>query len=67
MSVKPNFATMTSQELRAYILDHRDDEAALHAYLDRRHSENPNSQMYTADDDVGEAIAAYLRKKQLPS
>ncbi len=64
MSVKPDFATMTSQQLRAYVLEHRSDEAALHAYLDRRRSENPPSRFYGAEDDVAEAIAEYLESKR---
>lgn len=64
MSVRPNFTMMTTQELRAYVLEHRDEEEALHAYLDRRHCENPNSRIYKAEDDVSEAIAEYLKNKR---
>jgi hypothetical protein len=32
---KPNFDQMTRQELRAYVLQHRDDEEAFHALCDR--------------------------------
>lgn len=64
MSVKPDFTVMTTQELRAYVLEHRDNEEALHAYLDRRHSENPNSRVYKAEDNVSEAIAEYLENKR---
>ncbi|MGI0485935.1 DUF6887 family protein [Pantanalinema rosaneae CENA516] len=64
MSVKPDFTVMTTQELRAYVLEHRDNEEALHAYLDRRHSENPNSRVYKAEDNVSEAITEYLESKR---
>jgi hypothetical protein len=64
MSVKPDFAAMTSQQLRAYVLEHRDNEEALQAFLDRRRSENPNSRVYRAEDDVAEAIAEYLEHKR---
>lgn len=30
-----NFDKMSRAELRAYVLDHRDDEQAFHAYMDR--------------------------------
>ncbi|MBD2513795.1 hypothetical protein H6G93_01980 [Nostoc sp. FACHB-973] len=63
MSVKPDFATMTAIELRAYVLEHRDNQEALHAYLDKLHAENPNSQVYSPEDNVAEAIAEYLKKK----
>lgn len=46
MSVKPNFANMTTIELRAYVLEHRSNEEALHVYLDRLHAENPSSRVY---------------------
>ena len=61
MSAKPDFATMNKVELRAYVLEHRSDEEALHAYLDRLHAENPSSRTYRPDDDVVEAIAEYMK------
>ncbi|MFN6571911.1 hypothetical protein A6770_22670 [Nostoc minutum NIES-26] len=64
MSVKPDFATMTTIELRAYILEHRDDEEALHAYLDKLHAEKPSSRIYRPEEDVAEAIAEYLKDKR---
>jgi hypothetical protein len=64
MSLKPDFATMTSQQLQAYILEHRNDQEALQVYLDRRHSENPNAQVYRAEDDVSKAIAEYWENKK---
>ncbi len=30
-----NFDPMSREELRAYMLEHRDDEQAFHAYMDR--------------------------------
>ncbi|MBW4577460.1 MAG: hypothetical protein KME08_19675 [Aphanothece sp. CMT-3BRIN-NPC111] len=64
MSIKPDFANMSAMELRAYVLEHRDDEEALHAYLDKLHMENPNSRVYRPEDNVAEAIAGYLKDKQ---
>ncbi|HAA27029.1 MAG TPA: hypothetical protein DCE56_04280 [Cyanobacteria bacterium UBA8553] len=64
MSVKPDFATMTTLELRAYVLAHRDEEEALQAYLDKLHTENPSSRVYQPEDDVAEAIAQYLKNKR---
>ena len=66
MSVKPDFATMTAIELRAYVLEHREDEEALHAYLDKLHAENPSSRVYRPEDDVAEAIAEYLKDSRKP-
>ena len=64
MSLKPEFVNMTAIELRAYVLQHRDDEEALHAYLDKLHNENRNSRVYSPEDNVAEAIADYLKNKQ---
>jgi hypothetical protein len=64
MSVKPDFAMLTTPQLRAYVLEHRDDEEALQAYLNRRRSENPSSRLYKAEDDVSEAIAEYLKNSR---
>jgi hypothetical protein len=32
---KPDFQAMSRAELRAYILEHRDDREAFHAYMDK--------------------------------
>ncbi len=64
MSLKPNFTTMTAVKLRAYVLSHRDEEEALHAYLDKLHAENRGSQVYRPDDNVANAIAEYLKNKK---
>jgi hypothetical protein len=63
MSAKPDFATMSKFELRTYVLAHRDEEEALHAYLDRLHAENPRSRLYQPEDNVAEAIAEYMKHK----
>ncbi len=64
MSVKPDFVTMTALELRAYVLAHREDDEALQAYLDKLHTEQPNSPVYQPDDDVAGAIAEYLKNRK---
>jgi hypothetical protein len=35
MNQKPNFQTMSDQELKSYVLSHRDDDEAFYAYLDK--------------------------------
>lgn len=64
MSTKPNFKAMTKSELRTYILEHREDEKALHAYLDRLHAENPNPRVYSPEENVADAISEYLKQRQ---
>ena len=35
--MKPiNYATMSNQELKQYLLEHKDDKEAFYAYLDRK-------------------------------
>jgi hypothetical protein len=41
--MKPNFETMTKAELRAYVLEHREDDEALRVLMSRR---NPNAVRY---------------------
>lgn len=36
---KPDFATMSRQELHNYFMTHRDDQEAFYAYVDKLHSE----------------------------
>jgi hypothetical protein len=63
MSVKPDFSKLTTQQLRAYVLEHRENDEALQIYLARRRAENPDAYVYQADEDVSEAIANYLNLK----
>lgn len=37
----PNFSAMTDEELRAYVLAHRQDQTAFHAYVDRMQQRPP--------------------------
>ena len=39
MTQQPNFQSMPRQELRAYVLSHRDDENALRIYMNRLKNE----------------------------
>lgn len=36
---QPDFKTMNRKELYAYVLTHREDEEAFHAYVDKLHAE----------------------------
>ena len=36
---KPNFSEMSTKELRAYVMAHRDDDEAFYAYVDKLHAE----------------------------
>jgi hypothetical protein len=37
--MNPNFDNMTTEELRAYVLSHREDTTALYALIDRKSPE----------------------------
>jgi hypothetical protein len=63
MSAKQNLIEMSISELRAYVLQHRNDQQALQAYLDKVHAENPTSRIHTPEENVGDALAEYLQPK----
>ena len=65
MTWKPNFTTMTKKELRTYVLEHRENEEALSAYLDKLHTDNPNSRTYGPEENVAEAIEEYMKHRKL--
>ncbi len=53
MTQQPDFQTMPRQELRSYVLSHRDDENALRIYMDRLKNEpgiDRHQGNLTADD-----------------
>jgi hypothetical protein len=59
---KPNFSSMTRKELRDYILEHRDDDDAIEALINRG---NPNSPIYRfpqTEEDLQE-MDAILKQK----
>lgn len=55
---KPDFDSMSRQELRQYMLDHRDDKEAFEFYLDK--FRNPNNPIYPAPQGLEDM--AYLQK-----
>jgi hypothetical protein len=46
-----NYVAMTDRELKHYILEHRDDVEAFHAYMDRRHA-RPQKEPIVAANEV---------------
>lgn len=58
--MKQNFKEMSFSELRAYIVEHREDEEAIHElFVNRR---NPNAKVYPYNQS-GEEIEEILRRK----
>lgn len=65
---KPDFSKMSRQELRRYIIKHRNDEEAIHELFVNRH--NPNARKYPPPlDEEGLRIAeqAFSEKLGLPT
>jgi hypothetical protein len=60
--MKPDFNVMTKSELRAYVLEHRDDTEAFEALADRIYA-NPNPQWYQPEET--EKIVDLLQASKL--
>jgi hypothetical protein len=63
MSTKQNLMMMSKDELRAYVLQNREDEEALQVYLDKARIENPGSHIYSQEENVSDAVARYLDRQ----
>lgn len=59
-----NYVTMTDQELKSYILEHRNDRDAFYAYMDRRYS-RPNREGISPNDPDRKIKALSNIKAQL--
>jgi hypothetical protein len=59
MTQKPDLKKMTRPALRAYVLAHRDDEEALHLYMDRLRTDPDVDRQTGAFDQEG---AAHLKR-----
>jgi hypothetical protein len=59
---KPNFSNMTRQELRNYILEHRDDDDAIEALINKGNPDSPTYRFPQTEDDLRE-MEAILKQK----
>ncbi len=59
--MKPNFKTMSRKELKAYVLQHRDDKEALQALMSRRSPDSEATWYNFADNQ--EVSKEILRQK----
>ncbi|MBN3949117.1 MULTISPECIES: DUF6887 family protein [unclassified Nostoc] len=50
----PNFQQMPLEQLRAYILEHRNDDEAFHVYIDRRRAQSPKQVPMTIEEAEAE-------------
>lgn len=61
MEAKVNYSTMSEQELKHYMLEHRNDVSAFHAYMDRVYA-RPQQTVIEPDDPEWEAkVIASIR------
>lgn len=58
-----NYAVMSDQELKSYLLTHRDDKDAFYAYVDRRKSRPHDAAIKLNDPAWEEKIIAVIQKQ----
>lgn len=58
----PDFSVMTDEELRAYVLSHRQDQTAFHAYVDRM-QQRPPIAIIEPDEWSEERMQQILKEK----
>ena len=69
-NIKPNFEEMNNAELRAYVLENREDQTAFYALIDRLTSEaNPQTFAMAKSDveveEVNRLIEEKIQRKKL--
>lgn len=60
--MKPNFREMTRQELRAYVLAHREDDEAIEVLITRGNPDSPTYPFPRTDEDLQEMDEILKRK-----
>lgn len=60
---KVNYAAMSDQELKRYLLCHRDDDEAFYAYIARRQSRPRDTVIELSDPAWEEKITALIQKQ----
>ena len=58
-----NYAAMSDRELKRYILAHRNDQEAFHAYMDRRHSRHNRTVVKYEEPAWEEKIVSAIEKQ----
>ncbi|MEH2274943.1 MAG: hypothetical protein V7K40_09185 [Nostoc sp.] len=58
-----NYTAMSNQELKSYLLTHRDDKEAFYAYMDRRKSSPRDAAIKLNDPAWEEKILAVIQKQ----
>lgn len=60
--MKPNFDTMTRKEIREYILQHREDDDAIEALINKGNPNSPTYKFPQTDEDLRE-METILKQK----
>jgi hypothetical protein len=60
--MKPNFDSMTRQEIRDYILQHQEDDDAIEALISKGNPNSPTYKFPQTDEDLLE-MEAILKQK----
>ncbi|WP_414567079.1 DUF6887 family protein [Nostoc sp. CCY 9925] len=60
---KVNYAAMNDQELKSYLLSHKDDKEAFYAYMDRRKTRPYDAAIKLKDPAWKEKIIAVIQKQ----
>ncbi len=60
--MKPDFSKMTRQDLRAYVLNHREDDEAIEALIKRGSPNSPKYPFPQTEEDLRE-MEEILRRK----
>ena len=65
MTTKPDFQQMPMNQLKTYVLTHRNDNEAFHAYIDRRCAASPHPVAMTIDEAEAELQRRFGQESQL--
>lgn len=63
---KPNFDAMNKAELRAYVIEHQDDQEAFYAFVDRL-TAKPSSVVYPASmipEEIHQAVLDQIEQRK---
>ena len=58
-----NYTAMSNQELKSYLVTHKDDKEAFYAYMDRRKSRHRDAAIQLNDPAWEEKIIAVIQKQ----
>ncbi|MBD2559592.1 MULTISPECIES: DUF6887 family protein [Nostoc] len=58
-----NYTAMSDQELKSYLLTHKNDKEAFYAYMDRRKSRHRDAAIQLNDPAWEEKIIAVIQKQ----